>query len=151
MIGEGTVVEIGTVIQGPTVIGKNCHIGFNNYIRGHTRIGNFVSMGGYCTVGNAEIGDYVWFGPLVFCSDDRKISHHRPLPLEGLRGVRIERGARIAGHVMTLPGVTIGEGAFVGAYSLVTKDVKPRTLVRGIPAKEVEDKRGFLKEEITRP
>jgi acetyltransferase-like isoleucine patch superfamily enzyme len=147
-VGEGATIEIGTVIQGPTVIGKNCFIGPHNYIRGHTRMGDFVSMGGCSTLGNAVIGDYVWLGPFVFCSDDRKISHHRPLPQEGLKGVRIERGARVAGHVMTLPGITIGEGAFVGAYSLVTRDVKPRTIVRGIPAREVEDKHGLLKEEI---
>lgn len=151
VVGEGTTVEVGTVILAPTVIGKNCFIGPHNYIRGNTRMGDFVSMVGCSALGNCEIGDYAWIGPYVFCSDDRKISHHRPLPTEGLKGVRIERGARVAGHVMTLPGVTIGEGAFVGAYSLVTKDVKPRTMVLGIPARQVEDKHGYLNEEATPP
>ena len=38
-----------------------------------------------------------------------------------------------------LPGVTIGEGAIVAAGAVVTKDVPPRTLVAGIPAKVVKE------------
>jgi len=47
---------------------------------------------------------------------------------------------------VTLPSVRIGEGAIVGAYSLVTKDVEPYTLVYGIPAKKHEDRHGLLRE-----
>jgi acetyltransferase-like isoleucine patch superfamily enzyme len=50
---------------------------------------------------------------------------------------------------MTLPGVRIGEGANVGAYSLVTKDAEPYTLVYGIPAGKHNDKHGLLREEIS--
>ena len=67
---------------------------------------------------------------------------------KNLLGVVIEDNARIAGHVMKLPGVKIGKGAIVGAYSLVTKNVEPYTLVYGIPAEEQDDKHGLLKEEI---
>ena len=49
---------------------------------------------------------------------------------------------------MTLPSDTIGEGAVVGAHSLVTKDVKPHTLVYGIPAVEHQDKYEILNEDV---
>ena len=40
--------------------------------------------------------------------------------------------------VQVLPGVTIGEGAVVAAGAVVTKDVKPRTVVAGVPAKVIK-------------
>ena len=49
--------------------------------------------------------------------------------------VKICRHARIGAHSVILPGVTIGEGAIVGAGSVVNKDVPPHTLAAGAPAK----------------
>ncbi|NKV76411.1 hypothetical protein GS925_23405 [Rhodococcus hoagii] len=46
----------------------------------------------------------------------------------------INDGARISTRSMILPGVTIGEGAVIGAGSLVTKDVEPHSLYYGVPA-----------------
>jgi maltose O-acetyltransferase len=48
--------------------------------------------------------------------------------------VRIRRGAYIGAGAIVLPGVTIGEQAIVGAGSVVTRDVAPRTVVAGVPA-----------------
>jgi acetyltransferase-like isoleucine patch superfamily enzyme len=49
--------------------------------------------------------------------------------------VRIERGAFVGASVTILAGVTIGREAFVAAGSVVTRDVPPRTLVAGVPAR----------------
>jgi acetyltransferase-like isoleucine patch superfamily enzyme len=49
----------------------------------------------------------------------------------------IKDGAAIGGGVTILPGVTVGEKAVVGGGSVVTKDVAPRTVVAGCPAKVV--------------
>ena len=43
----------------------------------------------------------------------------------------------LGARVTVCPGVTIGEGAIVGAGAVVTKDVPPRTVVAGVPAKVV--------------
>lgn len=51
--------------------------------------------------------------------------------------VRIGRGAWIAAGAMVLQGVTVGDDAVVAAGAVVTKDVPPRTLVAGIPARIV--------------
>lgn len=48
---------------------------------------------------------------------------------------RVKRGASIGSNATILCGVTIGEGAIVGAGSVVTRDVPPRTIVAGNPAR----------------
>ncbi len=55
------------------------------------------------------------------------------------RGIVIRRGAYLGANVTVLPGVEIGENAMVAAGSVVTKDVPPRTLVAGVPARVVRD------------
>ena len=54
---------------------------------------------------------------------------------EQVKGPTIRRGARIGGGAILCPGVEIGEEAFVGAGAVVVKDVPPRTLVVGNPAR----------------
>ena len=61
------------------------------------------------------------------------------------RPVRIGRGAWIGFDSCVLPGVTVGEGAVVGARSVVTTDVEPFTIVAGNPARLI---RRFTAEEM---
>ena len=49
--------------------------------------------------------------------------------------VRIEKDAYVGSNAVVMPGVTIGEGAVVGASSLVIKDVEPYHVVVGVPAR----------------
>lgn len=49
--------------------------------------------------------------------------------------VKIKRGSFIGANAIILPGVTIGEDSFVAAGAVVTKDMPPKTLVAGVPAK----------------
>lgn len=53
--------------------------------------------------------------------------------------VRICKGAHIGSRVLIFPGVTISEGAIIGANSLVTKDIPPYTLSIGTPAKVIKE------------
>jgi acetyltransferase-like isoleucine patch superfamily enzyme len=52
-----------------------------------------------------------------------------------MKGPTIRRGARVGGGAILCPGVEVGEEAFVGAGAVVTKDVPPRTVVVGTPAR----------------
>jgi len=59
--------------------------------------------------------------------------------LSQLAGPTIRRGARVGGGAILCPGVEIGEEAFVGAGAVVTKDVPPRVVVVGSPARVLRE------------
>ena len=60
---------------------------------------------------------------------------------EGILGpVVIKDNAWIAMRATILPGVTVGEGAYVAAAALVNRDVEPYTLVGGVPAKKIRER-----------
>jgi acetyltransferase-like isoleucine patch superfamily enzyme len=52
-----------------------------------------------------------------------------------MKGPVIKRGARVGGNAILLPGVVVGEEAFVAAGAVVTRDVPAKAVVKGIPAK----------------
>jgi UDP-2-acetamido-3-amino-2,3-dideoxy-glucuronate N-acetyltransferase len=58
---------------------------------------------------------------------------------ELIAGPTIRRGARIGGGAILCPGIEIGEEAFVGAGAVVTKNVPPRVIVVGNPARVLRD------------
>ena len=58
---------------------------------------------------------------------------------EPLVGATLRRACRVGGGAVLLPGVEIGAEAFVGAGAVVTRDVAPRSLVVGSPARHVRE------------
>jgi UDP-2-acetamido-3-amino-2,3-dideoxy-glucuronate N-acetyltransferase len=67
---------------------------------------------------------------------------------EELRGAVLRRACRVGGGAVLLPGVEVGEEAFVGAGAVVTKDVPARALVMGVPARVVRE---VAEEELLAP
>lgn len=87
-------------------------------------------------------------GARILCHD---ASSNRRLGVTWVAPVRIGRRAFIGADAMILPGVTIGEDAVVAAGAVVTRDVPPRTVVAGVPAKPLHttieqdrERRGML-------
>jgi acetyltransferase-like isoleucine patch superfamily enzyme len=58
---------------------------------------------------------------------------------ELIKGPTIRRGARVGGAAVLCPGVEIGEEAFVGAGAVVIRDVPPRAVVVGNPARQIRE------------
>jgi acetyltransferase-like isoleucine patch superfamily enzyme len=114
---------------------------FHTDVGRNLRFGRNVFVNHGCSamdIGGIDIGDDVMIGPNVSL-----ISSGHPLDPATRRSeitaapVRIGRGVWIATGAMVLQGVSVGEDAVVAAGAVVTKDVPPRTLVAGVPARVV--------------
>jgi acetyltransferase-like isoleucine patch superfamily enzyme len=71
------------------------------------------------------------------------MARHPPAPEFSLRGAVLRRACRVGAAAVLLPGVEVGEEAFVAAGALVTRHVPARALVMGVPARvvrQVEDR-----------
>ncbi|MGB1582781.1 MAG: N-acetyltransferase, partial [Solirubrobacterales bacterium] len=75
--------------------------------------------------------------PAVVTTNDNTMGRHAAD--EQNRGPILRRGCRVGAAAVLLPGVTVGEEAFVAAGALVTRDVGPRMLAMGSPAREVRE------------
>jgi acetyltransferase-like isoleucine patch superfamily enzyme len=132
-IGDRTFVWQNSVILKGARIGQNCNINANCFIENDVSVGDNVTI--KCGVqlwDGTTIEDNVFIGPnATFANDKYPRSKQYPA---GFLKIRIRRGASIGANATILGGVTIGEGAMIGAASLVTKDVPPGELWYGNPA-----------------
>ena len=76
----------------------------------------------------------MFIAPCVVTTNDNYMGRTEKRKAQ-MRGPTIRRSARVGGGAILCPGVEIGEEAFVGAGAVVTKDVAPRMLVVGSPAR----------------
>lgn len=152
IIGEGSIVLCNAVIYKDVIIGKNCMICDLSSIREgcrigdkciiargvtinyNTRIGNHVKiMDNSHITGGMIIEDDVFISTLVATTNDNTLG--RTKGKKEWESPIIRRGASIGASASILPNIEIGEYAIVGSGSVVTKNVKPYTLVMGVPAK----------------
>lgn len=109
--------------------GKNLHIGKNV----------FINMG--CKFQD-QGGIFIGNGSLIGHNCVMATINHDPSPEKRgsmtFKSIRIGKNVWIGANVTITPGVTIGDGAIVAAGAVVTKDVAPRTIVGGVPAKFIK-------------
>ena len=85
----------------------------------------------------SEIDDDVFVGPCAMTTNDDTMARRPAEPQ--MEGVRLRRACRVGGGAVILPGVEVGEEAFVAAGAVVTRDVPPYKVVWGVPARIVRD------------
>ena len=125
-VGEGTRISPFVEIQKNAVIGARCKIS------SHTFICEGVTIEDDCFIGHH----------VCFINDryPRATGASGQLQTEAdwqVVPIRVCRGASIGSGAVVMCGVTIGEGALVGAGAVVTRDVPPRHIVAGVPARLV--------------
>jgi acetyltransferase-like isoleucine patch superfamily enzyme len=133
-IGEGTRIWQFVVILPGAVIGRDGNICSHCFIENQVVVGDRVTV--KCGVqlwDGVTLEDDVFVGPNVtFTNDLQPRSRNAAAKL---LPTLVKKGASIGANATILPGLTIGEGAMVGAGSVVTKDVPPGVTVVGNPAR----------------
>lgn len=149
-IGDDAVIRAFTVIYADVTTGSRFKTGHGALVREKTRIGDRVVVGsGVVIDGHAEIGDRVkiesnayipahtsigsdvFIGPNAALTNDRYPQRlrddYRP------EGPVLEDGVSVGANATVLPGVRIGQGSFIAAGCVVTKNVPEWSLVKGVP------------------
>lgn len=116
-IGEYSIIGRGATVENKVTIGLKCKIETEAYITAFS-----------------TIEDYCFIAPCVAFTNDNFLGRTEERK-KHFGGPTLKRGARIGANATILPNLVIGEDAVVAAGSVVTKDVPPRVIVVGSPAK----------------
>ena len=137
IIGSDTRIWHWSHICSGAVIGKMCSLGQNIFVGNRAVIGNNVKIQNNVSVyDNVTIEDDVFCGPsLVFTNvyNPRSAISRR----NEYKDTLVSKGATLGANCTIVCGVKIGNYAFVGAGSVVTKDIKDYALVVGVPATQI--------------
>ncbi len=134
-IGENTKIWQFCIVLPDAEIGENCNICAHVFIENRVKIGNNVTIkSGVQIYDGVTIEDYVFIGPNVTFTNE-KVPRSKTYDDLKIKKTLIRKGASIGGNATINPGITIGEYAFVGSGSVVTKDIGRNTLWYGNPAR----------------
>jgi UDP-2-acetamido-3-amino-2,3-dideoxy-glucuronate N-acetyltransferase len=136
-IGEGSRVWHWVHVCGAAKIGKGVSLGQNVFV------GNKVIIGDRCKIqNNVSVYDNVTLEEGVFCGPSMVFTNvYNPRSLierkSEYRDTLVKRGATLGANCTIICGVTIGEYAFVGAGTVVNKNVPAYALMVGVPARQI--------------
>jgi len=136
-IGKGTKIWHFSHVMGKTVMGENCNLGQNVVISPDVVFGNNVKVQNNVSVYTGVVcEDDVFLGPsMVFTNVmnprsavNRKSEYKKTV---------VKKGATIGANATIVCGINIGEYAFVGAGTVVIREVKPYAMLVGNPARQI--------------
>ena len=157
VILESGAIAPGTFFEGKNRLNVNAqvsksHIGLGTYISGNSKLRN-VQIGRFCSIGqNVETGfgihpiHYLSTHPAFYSTQkqagfsfvqEQLFAEHKFVDIHKKYFVSIGNDVWIGNNVKIMDGIEIGDGAIIGLGSIVTKDVKPYSIVGGIPAKMI--------------
>jgi acetyltransferase-like isoleucine patch superfamily enzyme len=156
-IGDGTIVSTGAIVFAGSTIGARVILGDQSCVRERVEVGDDVVLGRGSLIENdttvgartkiqadayvtaySVLEDDVFIAPCVVTTNDNWMGRTERR-FGKIKGPTIRRGARVGGGAILCPGIEVGEEAFVGAGAVVTKDVPPRKVVVGNPARVLRD------------
>ena len=163
VVGREATVRSHTVLYLGSRIGDRFQTGHGAIVRENVRIGNDVSLGSHSEIApKASIADGVRIHSRCFIAEFVEVSErawigpgvtilnvpHPPCPsweecASGEHRVLIGAGAKIGGGAVIGPWVRVGAGSLVGAGSVVIRNVPPKTVVAGNPARRIRKVRGL--------
>lgn len=136
-LGAGTAVWHWVHVCAGASIGENCSLGQNVFVAGKVRIGNGVRIQNNVSVyDDVDLEDDVFCGPsMVFTNVYNPRAHVSRK--DEYRPTRVRRGATLGANCTIVCGVTIGPYAFIGAGTVVNRDVPAHALMVGVPARQI--------------
>lgn len=166
--GRGVLIGHGTEISYCNAISLKDYVFIDHHVTldalgGSISIGRRVHVAPYAVIaggGGVHIGDYVGIGAFsrIYSHSEAPVDGKRmsgPMIPEEMKGmitakVIIEKDALVGTGAVILPGVKVGEGAIIAANSVVLagSDIKPWTIVAGIPARMVGLRKKVLMPDI---
>jgi UDP-2-acetamido-3-amino-2,3-dideoxy-glucuronate N-acetyltransferase len=136
-IGQNTRIWHWVHVSAGAKIGQQCSLGQNVYVGNKVVIGNNVKV-----QNNVSIYDNITIGNDVFCGPSMVFTNvYNPRSAisrkEEYRSTLVEDGVTFGANCTIICGVTIGKHAFIGAGTVINKDVKPFALMVGNPGKQI--------------
>lgn len=136
-IGAGTRIWHWVHVSGKAVIGERCSLGQNVYVGNRVRIGHNVKIQNNVSVyDNVTLEDDVFCGPsMVFTNvyNPRSAVTRK----DEYRDTLVKRGATLGANCTIVCGTVIGEYAFVGAGTVINRDVPAYALMVGVPGRQI--------------